>query len=123
MNVNKLNDAIDYLKDTLRGNLIATDIFSIADGQTIAGFNTQASAAALFAQMTTELNHSLKDAGFPMLGKYYLLDLVNDNKVLVIPMGKYAWGVLVSKDAQIGLLTNVLLPKMMDRFEEALMAK
>jgi hypothetical protein len=123
MNVSKLHDAVDYLKDALRGNLVATDIFGIEDGQSIAGYNTQPAAAALFAQMTKDLNSSLKDGGFPTLGKYYLVDLVNDHKIIVVPMGKYAWGVLASKDAQIGLITNVVLPKMIDRFEEALMAK
>ncbi|MDO9325057.1 MAG: hypothetical protein Q7T80_08905 [Methanoregula sp.] len=123
MDVNKLHDAVDYLKDALRGNLIATDIFGVEDGQSIAGYNTQPTASALFARMVVDLNMVLKDGGFPSLGKYFLLDLVNDHKIIIVPMGKYAWGVLVSKDAQIGLITNVVLPKMIDRFEEALMAQ
>jgi hypothetical protein len=120
MDVTKLHDAIDFVKNSLRGGLIATDIFTTNDGQSLAGYNSQPAASALFARMTTELNGSLTDAGFPTLGKYYLLDLVDGNKVVIVPMDKYIWGLLVNKDAQIGLITNVLLPKMIDSFEEAI---
>lgn len=120
MDINKLHDAIDFVRNSLRGGLIATDIFTAADGQSIAGFNTQPAASALFARMTAEMNASLKDSGFPSLGRYYLMDLVDGNKVIVVPMDKYQWGLLVNKDAQLGLITNVLLPKMIDSFEEAI---
>jgi hypothetical protein len=120
MDVTKLHSAIDFVKESLRGGLIATDIFTADDGQSLAGYNTQPAASALFARMTAELNGSLKDSGFPTLGKYYLMDLVDGNKVIVVPMNKYQWGLLVNKDAQIGLITNVLLPKMIDKFEEAI---
>lgn len=119
MNINKLNGAIDFVRNSLHGGLIATDIFSSADGQSIAGYNTQPAASALFARMTSEMNTSLKDSGFPQHGRYYLLDLVDGNKVIVVPMDKYQWGLLVNKDAQLGFVTNVLLPKMIDVFEEA----
>jgi hypothetical protein len=120
MNVQKLQEGIEFLKDSLKGGLIATDIFGTEDGQSIAGFNTQPAASALFSRLTREMNTSLKESGFPTLGKYYLLDLVDQNKIIVVPMAKYQWGILVNKDAQLGLITNVLLPKMIDRFEEAL---
>jgi hypothetical protein len=119
MDIMKLHSAIDFVKESLRGGLVATDIFTSDDGQSLAGYNTQPAGSALFSKMTRELNASLKDAGFPTLGKYYLMDLVDGNKVIIIPMAKYQWGMLVNKDAQIGLITNVLLPKMIDKFEDA----
>lgn len=123
MNVNILNAAVDELKEGLRTSLLATDIWSTEDGMSIAGFNPQPGACALFNRITTDMNEALNGSGFPALGRYYLLDLVDGNKVFVIPMDKYQWGILVDGNAQIGLILNVLLPKMVDKFEEALIEK
>jgi len=40
MNTKKLEEAIEYLQENLGDGLIATDIFLVADGQSIAGYNT-----------------------------------------------------------------------------------
>lgn len=120
MNVNKLNQAIDELKEGLRTSLLATDIWVTEDGMSIASFNPQPEATALFNRMTTDLNEALDGSGFPPLGRYYMLDLVDGNKVFVIPMDKYQWGILVDSNAQLGLILSVLLPKIINKFEEAL---
>jgi len=120
MDIAMLNEAVDVLKEGLRTSLIATDIWIVEDGQSIAGFNPQPEATALFNRITSDMNEALEGAGFPGLGRYYLLDLVDGNKVLVIPMGKYQWGMLVDSKAQLGLLLNVILPKIIDKFEEAI---
>jgi len=121
MNVEKLNAAIELLKGDMGNALLATDIFGSADGQSIAGHNTQPKASALFAQLTAYLTKSLKGSGFPLLGRYYILDLANANMVVVIPLGDYQWGMLVDTNkAQLGLLLNVVMPKIIDAFEEAI---
>lgn len=35
-------------------------------------------------------------------------------------MDKYQWGILVDSNAQLGLILSVLLPKIINKFEEAL---
>jgi len=121
MNVEKLNAAVDLLKGDLGDALLATDIYGSADGQSIAGYNTQPKASALFCQVTAYLTKSLNDSGFPQLGRYYILDLADANIVVVIPLGDYQWGMLVDvKKAQLGLLLNVVMPKIIDAFEEAI---
>ena len=121
MNVEKLNAAIEILKGDMGDALLATDIFGAADGQSIAGYNTQPKASALFNQLTGYLTKSLQGAGFPPLGRYYMLDLVDAKMVIVIPLGDYQWGMLVDTNkAQLGLLLNVVMPKIIDAFEEAI---
>ncbi len=120
MNINKLNGAVDELKEGLRTSLLATDIWAVEDGMSLASFNPQPEATALFNRITADMNETLENSGFPALGRYYLLDLVDGNKVFIIPMGKYQWGILVDSNAQLGLILNVLLPKVVDKFEEAL---
>lgn len=121
MNVQKLNKSIETLKEGLGGALLATDIWGTADMQSIAGFNPQPAATALFGQLINSTNKALKDSGFPILGKYILFDLVDGKMVAVIPMGEYAWGMLIDgKKAQLGLLLNVALPKAIAAFEDAI---
>ena len=121
MNVQNLNAAIEILKRDVGDALLATDIFGTDDGQSIAGFNTQPKASALFSQLTSFLTKSLKEAGFPMLGKYYILDLSDAKMVIVIPLADYQWGMLVDTNkAKLGLLLNVVMPKIIDAFEEAI---
>ena len=123
MNVENLNKAIDTLKEDLGDGLIAADIWTAADGQVIAGINPQPKAAALFNKLTTDMTKSLKTAGFPELGRYWLVDLVGGMIGIVIPLGDYEWGMMLdSNKAPLGLLLNVVLPQAIDSFEKAIAA-
>lgn len=120
MNIKMLNAAINELKEDLGAGLVATDIWDTAEGQSIAGYNPQPKACALFNRMTAQINKTLKESGFPILGKYYMLDLADKKRVIVVPLGDYQWGVLVDgKNTPLGLLLNIALPKVIDAFEEA----
>ena len=121
MNVQKLNQAVEAMKKDLGDGLLATDIWIVADGVSIAAYNPQPKATALFNQLTSYLADTLRDSGFPGLGKYYLLDLVDNNMVIILPMGEYRWGMLIdSSKIQLGLLLNIVIPKIIDAFEEAI---
>jgi DNA-binding response OmpR family regulator len=121
MNIQKLNEAIETLKKDLGDGLLASDIWMSQDGQSIAAYNSRPEATALFNELTTHMNKTLKGAGFPILGRFYLLDLADKQMVIVIPMGDYGWGMLVDgHKSQLGLLLNVALPHAIDVFEEAI---
>ena len=121
MDINKLNESIEILKKDLGDGLLATDIFDSKDGQSIAAFNSQPAASALFNKMTNFMKDALEGAGFPGLGKYYILDLVDDKMVIVTVMGDFQWGMLIDRSkTQMGLMLNVILPKAIDSFEEAI---
>ena len=49
---------------------VATDIWDRTDGLSLAGFNQQPVAVALFTRITTELEGSLTDSNFPPLARY-----------------------------------------------------
>ena len=121
MNIAKLNDAVEKLKTDLGQGLLSTDIWFSADGQSIAGYNHQPKATALFNRITKMINSTLSESGFPELAKYYLLDLVDNKIVIVIPMDEYQWGMLLdSTKAPLGLLLNIAVPHAITSFEEAL---
>jgi hypothetical protein len=121
MDVKKLKNSIEVLKEDLGEALIACDIWPTGTGQSIAGHNTQPKATALFEQVTEYMKKTLKDSGFPGLDKYYLLDLENDSLIVVLQFEGYQWGMLVnSNKVQLGLLLNIALPKAMEAFDEAI---
>ena len=121
MNVQALREAIEVQKRDLGNGLLATDIYSSSDGQALVSYNSNPKACALFNRITNYMKTALEGSGFPGLRKYYLLDLAGDHMVVVIPMGDYQWGMLLnSKEVQLGLFLNVVLPRMIDAFEKAI---
>lgn len=121
MDIAKLKGFIEQVKDDLGPGFLATDIYSTADGQSIAGYNSNPQACALMNKMSRDLDASLKKSDFPEVGNYYLFDLVDDKMVVIVALADYQWGMLLDKtQVQLGLFLNVILPKAMDLFEEAI---
>jgi hypothetical protein len=121
MNIKKLNNAVNVLKEDLGEALIACDIWPTGTGQSIAGYNPQPKATALFEQVTEYITKRLSGAGFPGLNKYYLIDLEADSMVIVLEFEKHQWGILLNtKKVQLGLLLNVVVPDVRAVFEDAL---
>ena len=121
MNIQKLNEAIQNLQDDIGDGLVACDIFTVAEGMSIASYNAQPKASALFNQLTTNMMKTLRGARFPNLNRYYLLDLEDDHMVIVLPFGDYRVGILVnSKKVQLGLVLSIAIPNVLDTIEEAL---
>ncbi|MBL7790280.1 MAG: hypothetical protein JNL75_10670 [Chitinophagales bacterium] len=121
MNIKRLNNSVEMLKEYLGDSLVACDIWMTNTGQSIAGYNTQPKATALFEQVTSFLKKALMGAGFPPLEKYYMLDCEGDSMILVLQFEKYQWGMLVAKSKiQLGLLLNVIIPNVSEEFLEAI---
>lgn len=120
MDVKKLKTSIEVLKNDLDGALLACDIWITGTGQSIAGFNTNPVAVALFERTTEFMDMALKESGFPTLENYYMLNLSNNAMVLVLQLDDYQWGMLVdSSKVQLGLLLNIALPNARKAFKEA----
>jgi hypothetical protein len=121
INVDKLEAAIQELKSTLKEGLLASDIWDSSMGLSLAGYNPQPAAVALFTEMTNILRSTLADAGFPGLNRYFILDLEGDHMVMIIRHGNgLLQGILLnSKKVNLGLLMSVVLPKMIISVERA----
>jgi len=121
MNVKKLNQSLETLKEDLGDAIIASVIWTSADGQSLASINPQPKAAALFNQISQMIIKTLTDSGFPGLNDYYLFDLKEGAIILVMLFEGYQWGIMVNKDkVQLGLLLNVAMPNAKNAFLEAL---
>ena len=121
MNVKKLSEAIEIQKANMGKGLLAADIYGTADGQSLVGWNSNPQACALFNRITNYMVEALDGAGFPPLGRYYIVDLADGKMVIVISLGEFQWGMLVDRSKiQLGLLLNVIMPKMIDAFEQSM---
>lgn len=121
MDLKKLNGTIQVVKEDLADGLISTDIWSTADGKIIAGFNSQPKAAALLNRIGKQLIDSIKIAKFAPFDKYYALDLHDDKLLLCLTFDDYWWGMLLdAKKVPLGLLLNIVVPKAIEGFNEAL---
>jgi len=115
-----LDLAVQDLRSVLRDGLIATDIWDRNDGLSLAGFNAQPVAVALFTRITTELESSMADSNFPPLARYYLIDLAGNHTAAVLNHGPLLQGMLVdNKRANLGILISVAIPRMIDAVAKA----
>lgn len=115
-----LDLAVQDLRNVLRDGLVATDIWDRVDGLSLAGFNQQPVAVALFTRITSELEGSMADSNFPPLGRYYLIDLEGNHTAAVINHGTLLQGMLVdNKRANLGILISVAIPRMIEAVNKA----
>lgn len=115
-----LDLAVQDLRNILRDGLVATDIWDRTAGLSLAGFNQQPVAVALFTRITVELESSLTDSNFPPLSRYYLLDMEGNHTAAVINHGPLIQGMLVdNKRANLGILISVAIPRMLEAVARA----
>lgn len=120
MNSSVLNQIIEEIRKELGSGLIATDVWMTADGQSLAGYNSQPKACALFNKMTENLKGSLERSGFPALGEFYMLKLADGKIVVIVHLGKFQWGILAdSAQVQLGLLLNIVVPSILEGLKKA----
>lgn len=121
IDITKLEQVVADLRSVLRDGLLASDIWDSATGLSLAGFNPQPAATALFNSLTSEIANTLGDSGFPGLNRYYLLDLDADNIVIVMRHGKdlLQGSLLDAKKVNMGILFSVAIPKALDGVAKA----
>jgi hypothetical protein len=115
-----LEGAVQDLRNILRDGLVATDIWERAAGLSLAGFNGQPVAVALFTRITNDIESTLADANFPPLSRYYLLDMDGSHTVAILNHGIILQGMLIdNKRANLGLLISVAIPRMIETVARA----
>jgi flagellar biosynthesis GTPase FlhF len=119
MDIKKLNAIIEKVKEDVGDGLLSTDIWNAADGQAIAGYNSNPKATALMNRMIAITNETLTDAKFPLLNRYFIHHLEGDHLAITTFIGNYRWGMMIDlKKTQLGLLLNVVIPEVMEAIKE-----
>jgi hypothetical protein len=119
VDIQQMNAAINNVERELGNALLSTDVWKVTDGESIAGYNSQPMACALFNQITDYVNEALEQGQHPKLEKYYILSLEGDKMVLIMPLGEYIWEMFIdTKRTRLGVLLNVTIPQMLETFEK-----
>jgi hypothetical protein len=121
INIEKLNEATEEVKATLKDGLLTSEIWDREAGLSFVSYNPQPVAVALFTEVAKMLKSTLADSGFPGLKRYFLLDLENDHMAMLIFHGNdILQGLLMnSKKVNLGILLAVALPKAIEAVEKA----
>ena len=121
VNIDKLEGLCGDIEKTLRGGLVAMDLWDRSSGLSLAGYNTQPAATALFNQVTGDLEETLNSSGFPGLNRYYMLDLTDDKMVVIFKESQEFLGgmLLDSTRTNLGILVGVAVPKVRQGMADA----
>ncbi|MEI2652899.1 MAG: hypothetical protein V9F00_01755 [Nocardioides sp.] len=113
VDIAQLEDTVTEIKGLLRDGLIATDVWDIETGLSLAGHNPQPEATALFNLLTQEMQRTLRGSGFPGLDRYYILDLEQSNIVVCQLHGEDMMsGMLLDANrTNLGVLVSVAIPR------------
>ncbi|RMH93159.1 hypothetical protein EBB59_06380 [Lysobacter pythonis] len=117
INIQILEEAIQKMRGTLGEGLISSDIWEANTGKSLAGYNVQPQAVAVFDALTTEISNTLDNAGFPGLGSYYMIHLNNDSICFLINHAgsQLLQGILFdAKKVNIGLFFSLVLKDLQD---------
>jgi CheY-like chemotaxis protein len=121
LNLKRLNQAVEEMRALLPWQLLRTDIFLTENGRSLAGWNSHPLACSSFAAITKSLKDSLRLSRFPELGRYYLLDLAEDQLVFMAVTDELQWGFLLAgAKERLGLLLNIILPRALKSLGESL---
>lgn len=121
MNLQKLRENVEWLKKQLGAGLMACDIWSDV-GLSLAGYNEQPEAVALFNEVTRYLRRAVDESGgaFPNLGRYYMVELEGKRLVLILLAGELQWGILIDgTQSSLGVIVSVILQGAIKRLQEA----
>jgi hypothetical protein len=112
IDIGMLKSELGEIKDQLGDGLLRADVFLSSNGRSLAGWNSHPLACSLFASLTGVLAISLAASHFSPLGKYYLIDLAEEQQILLVVAGELQMGMLIKggKNHQ-GFFLNIIVPK------------
>ncbi|HVO67592.1 MAG TPA: DUF4388 domain-containing protein [Syntrophales bacterium] len=120
----KIDECMEICKGDIGKALISVSVMSMTDGKALGEYNSDPETVFLFNEITNYMKGILEKNSSEALGRYYIVDLLKDNKMLLsLLCGKYEyqWGIVFdSTEVQLGLLLNVIIPKITKVFENAI---
>ena len=120
LNVQKLREVFENFKEEMGKGLVAADIFDKENLVPLIGYNSNPVACALFGKIYHFIHEAAREAGFPPMHRYYLIDMKDNKAVIVVDLhDDYLLGMLADfSKIQIGIVLNVVIPKIIREFSE-----
>ncbi len=120
INVQGLQEVFERFKEDMGPGLLASDIFDKGNLVPLIGHNSNPVACALFGKIYHFIHEAAREAGFPPMHRYFLIDMQDNKAVIVVDLHRdYLLGMLVDfTKVQIGIVINVVIPKIIREFNE-----
>ena len=120
----KLDECVEICKKDMGDALISVSVISMSTGKALGGYNLSPQTVIIFNEITNFMKRMLEENSSEALGSYYIVDLLKDNQMLFsLLCGKYEyqWGIVFkSNEVQFGLFFNIIIPKIIKVFEDAI---
>ena len=114
-----LERAIGRARATLKEGFLATDIWDVNTGLSLAGVDQRPTAVALMNDILNDLQQTLFAAEWPGIGRFVTIELQDDLMILMIRYGdQLRQGMLVDlSKTSLGLVLNVAVPRLVEDIE------
>lgn len=117
----KLNDCMEKLKKDMGDALLNSVIISKHGRGAISAYRSTLEYAGLFHDLTDRLQKAFDPDSSDALGKYYIIDLSNDQSMAVVLFGAYQWVIVFDNNrVALGLFLNVIVPQVLKLLEDAI---
>jgi len=117
----KLNGCMEQLKKDMGDALIGAGIISMDTGRIVASYHSSPLSFDTFHELTGYIQKSCDGDFVEALGRYYILDLSNDQTIASVLFGGYQCAILFDNGkVALGLFLGVIIPKIIRVFEDAI---
>lgn len=115
----KLSACLNIVSKDMGDALTAASIANINEGKVVAFYQTAPETAESFLRLTKYLKNAFSANTKEVLGDHFILDLKDQQTLVALIIGEYQWCIVFNNvKCTLGLLRNVIMPKVIKTYNE-----
>lgn len=115
----KFEACLNVMSKDMGDALTAASISNINEGKLMASYQTPPETAEAFQRLTKYMTNAFVANTANELGDHYILDLKDQQTLIVLVIGEHQWCIFFNNvKCTLGLLRNVIMPKVIKTFNE-----
>ncbi len=119
LNSKKFETGITELKDILKDGLLSTVIFDKDSEEIMAEYHYIKDSVKVYNSVINKTLNIFRKNKLSNIDKYMLLHLEDDQTLVILPISKYRWILLIDNNqVKLGVLLNIIIPRLRDKFQD-----
>lgn len=115
----KLSACLNIMSKDMGDALTAASISNYSEGKILASHQATPETAAAFLRLTKFMRDAFSSNTDNNLGDHYILDLKDQQTLVVLLIGEHQWCIVFKNGkCSLGLLRNIIMPKVIKTFNE-----
>lgn len=115
----KLSACLNIMSKDMGDALTAASISNMNEGKILAAHFATPETAEAFLRLTKFMKQAFSDNTVNSLGDHYIVDLKDRQTLVVLMIGDHQWCIVFKNEkCTLGLLRNVIMPKVIKTFNE-----